>query len=463
MRKLITFCLLLFVGGLSAQTVNITFELNMETVADVDPSGVYIAGGTGFGFPGDNPMVDPDGDGIYTVTIEKEVGFSSHYAFLNGNCGDWSCKENLFGLPCGDPDNYNDRFIPPVTQDTTVLACFGTCDSDGGCTIVTDSVLITIELNSALIPDIDPSGLYIAGGSGFGSPGDNPLLDLDGDGIYTGVFQRQQGFTSHYTFLNGNCGDWSCKENIAGLSCADPSNFNDRLMPPIMSDTIIQACFGTCDFDGNCTVVTDSIDITFQLNATEIDVDPSGIFIAGGGNFGTPGDNPMIDPDGDGIYTFVTRRPVGFASHYTFLNGNCGDWSCKENLEGLECADPDAFNDRWLPPTSSDTTILACFGNCVNDGSCVESNLDELFNSDNLFTIRPTLAQDQLTFEWNGQSSEQPASFIIINSYGKFVESRDTNLGSQTVLNTADYANGIYFIQLAYEGRLLTKKFIIQQ
>lgn len=114
MRKLITFCLLLFVGGLSAQTVNITFELNMETVTDVDPSGVYIAGGTGFGFPGDNPMVDPDGDGIYTVTIEKEVGFSSYYAFLNGNCGDWSCKENLFGLPCGDPDNYNDRFIPQL-------------------------------------------------------------------------------------------------------------------------------------------------------------------------------------------------------------------------------------------------------------------------------------------------------------------------------------------------------------
>ena len=163
--------------------VNITFELNMETVPDVDPSGVYIAGGSGFGFPGDNLMTDPDGDGTYSITIQKDAGFSSHYAFLNGNCGDWSCKENLFGLPCGDPDNYNDRFLPPVTQDTTIMACFGTCDFDGGCTIVTDSVFITIELNSQLIDAIDPSGLYVAGGTGFGFPGDNPLLDIDGDGF----------------------------------------------------------------------------------------------------------------------------------------------------------------------------------------------------------------------------------------------------------------------------------------
>ena len=25
----------------------------------------------------------------------------------------------------------------------------------------------------------------------------------------------------HFTILNGNCGDWSCKEDISGQSCAD--------------------------------------------------------------------------------------------------------------------------------------------------------------------------------------------------------------------------------------------------
>jgi hypothetical protein len=444
--------------------VNITFELNMETVADVDPSGVYIAGGSGFGFPGDNLMTDPDGDGIYSITIQKDAGFSSHYAFLNGNCGDWSCKENLFGLPCGDPDNYNDRFLPAVTQDTTIQACFGTCDFDGGCTIVTDSVFITIELNTELIDVIDPSGIYIAGGSGFGFPGDNPLLDLDGDGIYTGVFKRPAGFTSHYTFLNGNCGDWSCKENIAGKPCADPSNYNDRLMPPVNSDTTIKACFGTCDSDGSCSVVLDSIDITFHLNATEIDIDPSGIFIAGGGNFGTPGDNPMIDPDGDGIYTFVSRRPVGFASHYTFLNGNCPDWSCKEDLSGLECGDPDSYNDRYLPATDSDITIQACFGNCVSDGSCQEeTNVNELAKMNPLFTVRPSVAQDFVTIEFSNILNNKDKEVLVLNSVGAVILNFDIAHSKEYTINTESLSNGLYFIQVGSEGKVSSKKFIIQK
>ena len=57
-------------------------------------------------------------------------------------------------------------------------------------------------------------------------------------------------------------------------------------------------------------------------------------------------------------------------SYYTFLNGNCPDYSCKENLAGLPCGDPSNFNDRFLPAVMSDTTILVCFENCADDGSC---------------------------------------------------------------------------------------------
>ena len=354
----------LFIFGLLAYSmnaqVNITFELNAATINTIDPTGLFIAGGTGFGSPGDNQLLDDDGDGIYTLTLQKEQGVSSNFTFLNGNCGDWGCKENLAGLPCGDPQNFNDRYLPPVMSDTTIMACFGTCDDDGGCTIVTDSIDITFELNTATII-IDPAGVFLAGGGNFGNPGDNPMLDPDGDGIYTVTIKKPMGIASYYTFLNGNCGDWSCKENIAGLPCGDPTSFNDRFLPSVMSDTTIMACFGTCDDDGSCTIVLDSIDITFELNTSTIDVDPGGVFLAGGGNFGNPGDNPMIDPEADGIYTITVRKPMGFASYYAFLNGNCSDWSCKEDLAGLACADPDNFNDRFLSSVMSDTIIKACF------------------------------------------------------------------------------------------------------
>ena len=456
----------LFIFVLTASTilaqVNITFEVNTATIPSVDAAGMFIAGGSGFGVPGDNPMVDPDGDGIYTVTLQRDQGFSSHYTFLNGNCADWGCKENLANLPCGDPANFNDRFLPAVMSDTTILACFGTCDDDGSCTIVTDSIDITFELNTSLIT-VDVGGIFVAGGGNFGNPGDNPMVDPDGDGTYSITIRKPQGFSSHYTFANGNCPDYSCKENIAGLPCADPAAFNDRFVSTVMSDTTIMACFGTCDNDGTCTIITDSIEITFQLNTTNITVDAGGIFIAGGGNFGNPGDNPMIDPDGDGIYTYTTTRPLGFASNYTFLNGNCGDWSCKEDLAGLPCGAPNAFNDRFLSSTMSDTTILACFGNCASDGSCMETSVNGLTIDKNLFSIRPTIVNDYINIVFGENTIYQERQMVIMNSVGQIIHTADIQNDTTYRVGTDQYPSGIYFMTIKTDNKMLTKRFVVQR
>jgi len=290
--KILPFLISLLTVSISLAQVNITFELNTETIKnDIDPSGIFLAGGSGFGLPGDNPMLDPDGDGIYSITVERPAGFESHYTFLNGNCPEWNCKENLLGLPCADPANFNDRFLQVGESDSTILACFGTCDSDGSCTIVMDSISITFELNTANIDTLDPTGIFLAGGGNFGVAGDNPMTDPDGDGIYTITVRKPEGFSSYYTFLNGNCPEWDCKEDLAGLSCGDPGNFNDRFLPATTTDLTIKACYGNCADDGTCEteppVPVDSISITFELNTASIDtLDPSGLFLAGGSGFG---------------------------------------------------------------------------------------------------------------------------------------------------------------------------------
>jgi len=324
-------------------------------------------------------------------------------------------------------------------------------------------VNITFEVNTATIGTVSSEGLFIAGGNGFGLPGDNRLSDLDGDGIYTITLQKEKGFSSFFIFLNGNCADWSCKEKLAGLPCSDPKNFDDRFLPPIMSDTIIKACFNTCDNDGSCTIITDSVDITFELNTSEIEVDPGGLFLAGGSGFGVAGDNPMIDPEDDGIYTVTVRRAKGFLSYYTFLNGNCGDWSCKENIEGQPCADPDAFNDRFIPSVMNDTIIKTCFAKCSNDGSCETAYIGKLKTDKNLFSIRPTLVNDYINIQYNHELVSMNKEIKVVNSSGQVFEKFISKNQAKTQLNTLSYKSGVYFITIQSTNKILTRKFIVQK
>ena len=110
--------------------------------------------------------------------------------------------------------------------------------------------------------------------------------------------------------------------------------------------------------------------ITFNLNMANEDVSPEGVFLAGGGNFGMPGDYPMTDDDGDGVWTITVEVPAGFTGHYTFTNGACQDWSCKENIAGQACADPDNWNDRYIENVTGPVVINTCFAQCTTDGSC---------------------------------------------------------------------------------------------
>lgn len=272
MNKYLFFLVFMLTGLLAVgQSVSITFNVNMNNET-VDPAGVFIAGGSGFGAPGDNPLSDPDGDGIYSITLSKAENFSSHYIFLNGNCPDYSCKENIAGQACADPNSFNDRFIAVGTNDTTVSTCFNFCTDGTDCSGV-KFVDITFNLDMSGIA-VDPGGVYIAGGGSFGNPGDFELTDPDGDSIYSGTFSKPENFASFYTFTNGACGDFSCKEDIAGQSCADPNNFNDRFISVGTKDTAICTAFAQCVFDANCDVtsigkaILDKDMFTLQPNRT---------------------------------------------------------------------------------------------------------------------------------------------------------------------------------------------------
>lgn len=115
---------------------------------------------------------------------------------------------------------------------------------------------------------------------------------------------------------------------------------------------------------------SNAITVTFNLNMANEEVSPEGVFVAGGASFGFPGEYPLVDDNGDGIWSLALEVPSGFTSHYTFTNGACQDWSCKENLAGQECADPNNWNDRLLFNVTSSLEVNTCFGQCTTDGTC---------------------------------------------------------------------------------------------
>ena len=452
----------------------VTFNVNMsnETVSE---AGVYLGGGV-IGGHDAYQLTDTDGDGTYSVTVELANGTVGNYIFLNGNCPDWSCKEDLSGLPCAD-GTWNDRFLPEVTGDATYSTCFGQCSEDGSCEapapvadvtfrvdmndyplsfgyvnlsgslngwcgdcaqmsdadgdgvyeltvsldqgatyeykftmdnwsvqeqfqdgdactstidgyvnrtltvgtesttldlvcfdsceactgLVADNITVTWQVDMSVV-GANPAGVFIAGGFQGWDGGASQMTDA-GNGVYTYTQEVLANSYLEWKYLNGP--GWGFEETVPG-ACANSST-NRNYQAGTEDVTIDLVCFAECVA---CDVEVVEYEVTFNVNMANEEVAPTGVYIAGGGNFGNPGDNQMTDLDGDGIYSITMMLDEGFSSYYTFTNGACGDWSCKENLNGLPCGDPNNYNDRFLPAITGPTEVSTCFGQCSTDGTC---------------------------------------------------------------------------------------------
>ena len=353
----------------NVETFNVTFSVNTANIS-VEENGMYLGGGV-LGGSDAYAMSDDDEDGTWTVTIALSEGTQGNYTFFNGPnaSNDWSSGENLSGLECADPVNYDDRILPPITADTTLLHCFNSCDIDGSCP--TDFLTIEFNVNTANIDGgVGPEGMYVGGGF-VGDADALPMSDDDGDGIWTATLEVLEGQGGNFTYINSpvDGGDYSGKETIAGLECAD-GIYDDRLLPPVTEDTILTHCYGSCDTDGSCP--TEFLTIEFNVNTANIEdgVGPLGMYV-GGGFVGGANALPMSDDDGDGIWTATLEVLAGQGGNFTYLNSpnDGGDYSGKENITGQECADGQ-YNDRLLAPVTEGIILMHCFGSCETDGTC---------------------------------------------------------------------------------------------
>ena len=391
------------------------------------------------------------------VTTVVSGSGPNYYAFFNSpNSGsDWGTKENLNGLPCGDPANYNDRLLPNITSDTTIQHCFGSCETDGSCPPPPSSfVNITFTLNVASITStggtIDSTGMFIAGGGTFGNPGDNPMTDLGG-GIWSFTVTKPIGFTSDYTFTNGNSG-WGAKENISGLPCAVPP-YDDRNLAPVYSDTTIQHCFGTCDYDGTCNSLASTVNVTFQVDMSQV-LDPfvtaelNGTFNGWCGNC-----DAMSDIDGDSIWDVTIQLSSGSLVEYKY---SADSWAIQEmNDPTAPCTNGDSvYTNRVLNVPNSDTILgIVCWASCDPCVAVPPSGIEDVLNN---VLIYPNPANNII----NISSSENIEKVEILDVVGRVVKSQVVS-SNLVLIEIIDLKSNVYFINYTINGVTISKKIII--
>ena len=357
---------------------NVTFQVDMSNVS-ASFTNVYVSGTVNNWSGNSNQLTDADGDGVYEGTLSLMPG-SYEYKFTYDN---WTGQETLD--PVADATctlttgTFTNRYSTISNADTTLpVVCWEEC---AACVGPTDFA-VTFMVNTANIT-VGTNGLYLGGGV-IGGANAVQLLDPDGDGIYVGTDTLNGSNGGNFIFLNSpaNASDWNAKENLAGLSCADPSNYNDRILPTFTQDTTLMFCYGTCSTDTSCTVTSTNPDVTFRVDMSNVSASFTNVYVSGTLNSWSGNANQLTDPDGDGVYEADISLAAGnYEFKFTYDNW-VGQESLDATLDSACTLTTGAFTNRYITIGASDTTLpVFCWEECASCATTT-TGCTELFFSE---------------------------------------------------------------------------------
>ncbi|MCO6461238.1 MAG: T9SS type A sorting domain-containing protein [Saprospiraceae bacterium] len=279
----------------------------------------------------------------------------------------------------------------------------------------------------------------------------SPMTEVSsGSKLYSVTVDVLPGVIEYKFVLNGNT--W--EEGLSPLDeCIVNNNGFINRKASISGETnLIPVCWNRCY---NCGEDVD-INVNIGFGAAN-PPSPDGVWIAGGAKFEAPGGKyKMEDPDGDGIYSITINRGIGFATHFTFANGNCPDYSCKEHLDNQDCGDGNNYWDRKMLPVTQDTSFTVCFGDC-SQASCAASTK---FLKDAGFSISPNPGVSLITLKFD-QYLQENGYITISGILGNVVKKVAFTPGTQSVnIDINSLTPGIYTASYIKKGKVGTKLFI---
>lgn len=357
------FWALFFLGSLSAQTVPVTFQVDMNNQT-VDPAlGVHVAGNFQGWQAGATPMSDDDMDGVYEVTYDVSDSLSLiEYKFVNGN--EWGMDESA-PEACSWNGGGN-RYFELSGATTLDAPCFGQCAACGITTVM-------FKVDMSQLEAINPVGVHMNGNfneNGAWSATDFLAMDdSDGDLIYTYVAQMDGAMlepadTALFKFVNGNV--WDFAEGPEGECTTD----GNRFLPLGGGDLVYELgpgqpyCFNAC---GSCVSPTP---VTFKVDmSTQAEVSVNGVCVAGSFQGWTAGVDFLSDDDGDMVYELTMNVPPG-DYEFKFINGNNWGGDGEGNVDNEnppgECV---TNGNRTFTVGTDPLTVQYCYNQCTE--TCV--------------------------------------------------------------------------------------------
>lgn len=436
-------------GQGSALPGDITFKVNMKNHTGAY-SKVYVSGTFNNWSDSANELLDPDGDKIFEAKVTGIPVGTHEYKF---QLDKWANQESFNGLEVCVIKDPSGQFVnrKVIVTGNKVLdpVCYNSCYNCG------DAVKITWNVGTSHI-QVNEKGIHIAGGGNFGNPGDFPMKN--NNGVYSITFEKQKGFTSNYTFTNGACPDWSCKENIGGQACADAANFNDRKLGPVTKDTILNTCFAVCLGTTNCADAPKPGMINFKVDMSKFVGTFNKLFVSGTFNNWSADANPLTDANGDKIWETTFLVSAGKHEFKYQVDG----WAKDEQFQkGDPCTvtDPSGQFVNRVIDVKGNAIICHLWGSCT---ACATTNTTDVITESNMFSVSPTVVNDYTSVRFNVQLLDSKI-LRVYNSYGVLVQEYKVPVNSyEQRISTSDLVAGIYIIHVQ-SGKLLSTRKVMKQ
>lgn len=295
--------------------------------------------------------------------------------------------------------------------------------------------------------------VYISGNFNDWSGEANPLQDDDEDGIWEGSIMLNNGAYEYKVTLD----NWAKQEEFAGTEeCTKTTDgFTNRLLLISGDRDIPEFCYNSCYACGQ------QVNIHFRLGMGSVTPDPEGVWLAGGGNFEVPGGRyKMTDDDNDGVYEIMVPRQQGFSSFFTFTNGPCADYSCKENIEGLSCANPNNFNDRFLGPVESDLVFASCFGSCADNVECISSSVNQSSLNHSFSLVNNPSVNGIIGLKYN-DAPVDIQNIWVFDGLGHGQQVKTVGQSENILwLDVSGYKSGMYFMTISQNDERHSLKFV---